>query len=133
MGLLPLQELSSGQRGGQYRNPQDPELRLDFLTPLTREPGPVVNIPSPARYAVHKLIVFGERDTASRVKGVNDIGQAAALAQWHLLNGLADRFREAWSDALGRGRGWKGRADEGRQARLARHPDLNDAALWGLK
>ena len=166
MGLLPIQELSSGQTGGQYRNPQDPELRLDFLTPLTRDPGPVlmenlglalkplkfmefslegitqaallsrdggcvVNIPSPARYAVHKLIVFGERDTASRTKAVKDIGQAAALAQWHLLNGQADHFREAWSDALGRGRDWKGRANEGRRALLARHPDLGDAALWG--
>lgn len=165
MGLLPIQELS-GRTGGQYRNPQDPELRLDFLTPLTRDGGPVVmenlglaleplkfmefsledttqaallsrdggcvvNLPSPARYAVHKLIVFGERDTASRAKAVKDIEQAAALAQWHLLNGQAGRFHAAWSDALGRGRGWKNRAEEGQRALFTRHPALNNAALWG--
>jgi hypothetical protein len=35
MGLLPIQQFS-GVAGAQYRNPPDPELRLDFLTPATR-------------------------------------------------------------------------------------------------
>lgn len=165
MGLLPIQELS-GKPGGQYRNPSDPELRLDFLTPLTRASGPVaidslglsleplkfmefslegttqaallsragaclVNIPAPARYAVHKLVVFGERDTASRVKAVKDVEQAAALAEWHLLNDQADQFKAAWSDAVSRGRGWRTRALQGQRALLAKYPALADKALWG--
>ena len=164
MGLLPIQELS-GQPGAQYRNPRDPELRLDFLTSMTRSGRPVVidelglaleplkfmefslegitqaallsrdgacvvNVPSPARYAIHKLIVFGERDAASRVKAVKDIEQAAALAEWHLVNGQAAAFNEAWRDALGRGKGWRTRASEGRRAMLSRYPSLDDKALW---
>ena len=40
MGLLPIQELS-GEVGPQYRNPKDPELRIDFLTTMTRNGKPV--------------------------------------------------------------------------------------------
>jgi hypothetical protein len=165
MGLLPITELSR-RPGGQYRNPADPELRLDFLTPLTRKRGPLivenlglaleplkfmefslegttqaamlsaagaclVNIPAPARYAAHKLVVFGERDTASRAKAVKDIEQAAALAEWHLLNDAAPTFKAAWNDALSRGRGWKARAQQGQRALLAKYPALAGKALWG--
>jgi len=35
MGLLPIAEFS-GTAGAQYRNPQDRELRLDFVTSATR-------------------------------------------------------------------------------------------------
>jgi hypothetical protein len=164
MGLLPIRELS-GKTGAQYRNPADPELRLDFLTSavrkgapvvvddlgLTLEPlkfmefslegtvqaallgrdgAPLVNIPAPARYAVHKLIIFGERDTASRAKATKDIEQAAALAEWHLENRQAAEFNKAWRDAIGRGRGWASRAAQGKRALVQRHPVLDDAALW---
>ena len=98
MGFLPIREFS-GKTGAQYRNPHDPELRIDFCTPevgseqaipmaslgIALEPlkfmefsleattqgvafsphgACVVNIPDPARFAVHKLIVFGERPIA---------------------------------------------------------------------
>ena len=164
MGLLPIRELS-GAPGGQYRNPADPELRLEFLTSATRagtpvmieslglalEPlkfmefsleniaqaallgrdgAPLVNIPSPARYAVHKLIVYGERGTASRSKATKDLEQSAALAEWHLRNAMADEFAVAWADALSRGPGWTRRALQGQRALVARHPALSDAALW---
>ncbi|HEY6240626.1 MAG TPA: nucleotidyltransferase domain-containing protein [Burkholderiales bacterium] len=164
MGLLPAGQLS-GKAGAQYRNPADPELRLDFLTsetrsgktvileelglaleplkfmeyPLTgttqaallaREGACVVNLPAPERYAVHKLIVYGERSRAERVKAAKDIEQAAALAQWHLANGEAARFNRAWRDAVARGRGWKSRAEEGRRVLLVRHPDLSARELW---
>ena len=164
LGLLPMRELS-GATGAQYRNPADPELRLDFLTApvrgnapvhikdlgLTLEPlkfmefslegttqaallgrdgAPLVNVPAPARYAVHKLIVYGEHDAASRVKAVKDIAQSAALAEWHLLNDQAADFNAAWNDALARGKGWAQRARQGQRALVARHPALADAALW---
>jgi len=41
MGLLPITEFS-GKTGAQYRNPKDPELRLDFITPQVRGGGPVI-------------------------------------------------------------------------------------------
>lgn len=164
MGLLPIQELS-GRVGAQYRNPKDPELRLDFLTSMTRDGRPVVieelglaleplrfmefslegvtqaallsndgaclvNLPAPERYAVHKLIVHGERDTASRAKALKDLEQAAALAHWHVDNGQVDAFNAAWRDARSRGKGWRARMQEGRAALLARHPELDIESLW---
>jgi hypothetical protein len=164
MGLLPIQELS-GKVGAQYRNPRDPELRLDFLTAMTRDGEPVVvadlgltleplkfmefslegttqaallssdgacivNIPAPERYAVHKLIVHGERPIAERPKAIKDVEQAAALIEWHLENDRVRTFNEAWRDAVGRGKGWRQRANEGRDALMARHPQLAIRALW---
>lgn len=41
MGLLPINQFG-GRAGGQYRNPRDPELRLDFVTPRGRNDEPVV-------------------------------------------------------------------------------------------
>jgi hypothetical protein len=99
---------------------------------LSRAGACMVNIPAPERYAVHKLIVYGERPVAQRVKAAKDLEQAAALVQWHWLNGLAGRFSEAWEDAVGRGRGWKKRAMEGRRALLAKYPDLSSKELWGV-
>jgi hypothetical protein len=158
MGLLPIQ-LLSGAAGAQYRNPLDPELRVDFLTPegkettnvvmrnlglsleplkfmefslegttqaaiLGRDGACLVNIPSPERYAIHKLIVFGERKQADRVKSFKDVEQAAALVSWHIKNGQANKIADAWTDAISRGKGWKNRAHEGLKAMMARHPGL---------
>lgn len=72
----------------------------------------VVNIPSPARFAVHKLIVFGERSGASRVKAKKDLLQAGALVEV-LAADRPDELRKAWKDALSRGPGWVKRAREG--------------------
>ena len=164
MGLLPAGQLS-GRPGGQYRKPADPELRLDFLTSMTRDGEPValadlgltleplkfmefslegttqavligreggciVNIPAPARYAVHKLIVYGEREASDRVKATKEIAQVASLAEWHLDNGQAAQVNAAWRDALGRGKDWRARALEGLAALLARYPQLDEKALW---
>jgi hypothetical protein len=152
MGLLPIRELSD-KAGAQYRNPDDPELRIDFVTPssgdaktiriddlgLALEPlkfmefslegttqaavfsgssACVVNLPDPARYAGHKLIVHGERPVAEQAKSNKDIQQAAALIEWHVASGQADRVQAAWDDAQGRGPGWRKRALEGRRALL---------------
>ena len=40
MGLLPISQFN-GRAGAQYRNPKDQELRLDFLTSMTRDGLPV--------------------------------------------------------------------------------------------
>lgn len=167
MGLLPIQELS-GKLGAQYRNPKDPELRIDFLTSMTRDGSPVtiedlglvleplkfmefllegttqaavlsregasiVNIPAPARFAVHKLIITGERSTAEHTKAIKDLEQVAALTQWHLLNRQARTFNAAWRDANQRGKGWRARAQEGRAALIEKHPGLDDKALWRVR
>ena len=164
MGLLPITEFS-GKAGAQYRNPQDQELRLDFVTSATRggktvvlpelnlglEPlkfmefslrgttqgcvigragACIVNLPAPERYAVHKLIVYGERPVAERAKAIKDLLQAAALAEYFAHSGQARAFNRAWRDALDLGPGWRRRALQGHKALLRLAPELGVAALW---
>ncbi|MFN4005266.1 MAG: GSU2403 family nucleotidyltransferase fold protein [Hylemonella sp.] len=165
MGLLPISQFGGGS-GAQYRNPQDPQLRLDFLTSMTRdgrevhipdlnvslEPlrfmefsleAPVqgvvfgntgaciVNLPAPQRFAVHKLVVYGERPLEQRAKAQKDILQAAGLVEYFAATGQADVFHAAWRDALSRGKGWATRAQQGRAALLRVAPQLDQPALWG--
>lgn len=164
MGLLPISQFN-GKAGAQYRNPKDQELRLDFVTSMTRDGQPVVmeelnltlkplkfmefslenpvqacvfsnpgacvvNLPAPERYAVHKLIIHGERPVAERVKATKDLLQAASLASYFLENGQSELFNEAWRNALSRGPGWQSRAEQGRQALLRIAPELAQDALW---
>lgn len=75
----------------------------------------VVNLPAPQRYAVHKLLIIGERAGTFRVKVSKDLAQAAALMGYFMAND-PDALQEAWADALGRGPGWRKRAAEGLKA-----------------
>jgi hypothetical protein len=164
MGLLPISQFN-GRTGAQYRNPKDQELRLDFVTSMTRTGKPVsmpdlnltleplkfmefsleqtvqgcifshagacvVNLPAPERYAVHKLIIYGERPVEQRAKAAKDLLQAASLARYFLGNGQADIFNAAWHDASHRGKGWQRRAEQGRKALLRIAPELSSAELW---
>ena len=164
MGLLPILQFN-GKAGAQYRNPQDPELRLDFVTGMTRgnqhvvmdklnlvlQPlkfmelsleqttqgcvfsnlgACVVNLPAAERFAVHKLIVAGERPASERTKTTKDLLQAASIASYLLENGQAEVFNAAWHDAIGRGKGWLARAERGKKAMLRIAPDVADKALW---
>lgn len=164
MGLLPISEFN-GQAGAQYRNPRDRELRLDFVTSMTRKGQPVtmpnlkltleplkfmefsleqttqgcifgnlgaciVNLPAPERFAVHKLLVYGERPIKERAKSNKDLLQAASLIHWFAENGQAELLRHAWKDVTGRGKGWKERAEQGRQALLTLMPELERDDLW---
>lgn len=165
MGLLPMTAFN-GKLIGQYRNPRDQELRLDFLTTRSRDdasevlpalnialqPLPfmemslegtvqacvfsktgscVVNIPAAQRYAIHKLIVYGERPESERTKANKDLLQAAAITSYFLENGQSDSFLAAWTDAIGRGKGWRKRAEQGRVALLRLAPEFDRADLWG--
>jgi hypothetical protein len=75
----------------------------------------VVNVPHPTRYALHKLLVYGERSGAFIVKGNKDIVQAGCL-----LSLLKERrpweVEEAWTDLLSRGKGWVSRVAQGLHA-----------------
>lgn len=158
MGLLPIRQFG-GKTGAQYRNPQDPELRLDFVTSMHREDAPVVvpslnvalqplkfmefslegtiqgcvlsrdgactvNLPAPERFAVHKLIVFGERPVAQRTKSAKDLHQAAALFSYFFETGRGHDALAAWADAMSRGPGWRKRLKQGRTALVQLAPEL---------
>jgi len=159
MGLLPITQFS-GKTGAQYRNPLDPELRLDFVTcehrlggmvelpelnlmlePLKfmefslqdtiqgcvfgKEGACTVNLPAPERFAVHKLIVYGERPVSQRTKSNKDLLQAAALMAYFTGTGRTEAFDAAWADAKSRGPGWQQRLAEGRAALLRMAPELS--------
>lgn len=162
MGFLPVAGLS-GRAGGAYLIPNEPDFRLDFLTPLHRggdepylhpqlnvtlQPLPfmeyslekfeqavvfanegsvLVNVPSPERYTLHKLLVFGERSGSFRTKSAKDLAQAACLAAYlwdHRRSALADALK----DLLSRGKGWVARYKQGAAALYKAYPQLEVSA-----
>jgi hypothetical protein len=99
---------------------------LKFMDYLIEAPGQsvlidrndacLINLPDPARYGLHKLIVAAERG-ARHPKYNKDILQALALIQWHLAR-APSALLDAWKDLAGRGTGWTKRA----QASLRQAP-----------
>lgn len=83
----------------------------------------VVNIPHPARYALHKLIVFGERSGTFRTKSAKDLRQAAALLML-FKERRAWEIDEAWRDLVTRGKGWLTRITHGLDALNQAYPEL---------
>ncbi|MEZ5714146.1 MAG: GSU2403 family nucleotidyltransferase fold protein [Paracoccaceae bacterium] len=81
--------------------------------------GVLIQVPSPERYAIHKLIVADRRrgGTAS-LKAHKDRAQAAFLIEV-LAEDRPDELAEAWEDARARGPRWRVRLD----ASLARMPE----------
>jgi len=102
---------------------------MDFLlretveTTVLHGSGALVNVPTPARYAVHKLIVSRDRKVNPE-KGRKDRLQAA-----HLIEALSaeDPFslRDAYAEARDRGAEWRRLLDEA----VSLLPDAARAAL----
>lgn len=88
----------------------------------------LVNVPHPARYALHKLIVAGERSAARAAKSNKDMRQSAALLEVYGESSAHD-VREAWRDLIRRGAGWRERALRGRAALAKIAPELNVDSL----
>jgi len=75
----------------------------------------VVNVPHPARYALHKLLIYGERSGSFTQKANKDLAQAAALLDWFKTYRPWE-VEEAWQDMVNRGKGWVGRVERGIKA-----------------
>ena len=90
--------------------------------PLLSDEGAVlVSVPSPARYAMHKLIVAGLRDGAYRTKAAKDLRQSASLISF-LAKYQPDELMEAWTDLNQRGKGWRARFEKGEGMLLNEFP-----------
>ncbi len=90
---------------------------------LIARSGPiVVNLPRPERYALHKLLVYGERAQAQRTKARKDIAQAAALLDYLLTHDTAE-IAAMWVDVNSRGPGWRKRLKEGFDATHTLYPE----------
>lgn len=97
---------------------------------LDRTGACLINLPAPARYAVHKLIIAGERPPIERAKARKDLLQAASLASYFLQTGDVGTFNAAWRDAARRGKGWRTRLARGKSALLKIAPDVDARELW---
>lgn len=91
-----------------------------------------VTAPPPEKYAVHKLLVYGERPQSMRIKSAKDLNQAAALIEY-LSEHDADSLNEAWVDLVSRGKGWLSRATEGLHAVKKFYPDIDTSPLEEAK
>lgn len=158
MGFLPSLGFS-GNPTGTYVSTKEPELRLDFLTPLRRDPNPVtlaqlkltlqpirfldyliqqptqaallsanhalvVSVPDPARFAMHKLLIAGERPISERTKSAKDITQASAVIAFMQDHQPADAMQEAATDMMARGPGWSSRLRRGIERMQKAYPDI---------
>lgn len=96
-------------------------LPLRFLDYLIHRPtqaaalyrsGVLVNVPQPARYAIHKLIVASRRTATTAAKASKDIAQSTALIRV-LAEDRPDELEDAFVDARSRGRSWRKAVDKG--------------------
>ena len=53
-----------------------------------------VNLPDPARFAIHKIIGLGEKSAAPREAEALDLEQAASLIEWHSEQGRLQHLQE---------------------------------------
>jgi hypothetical protein len=88
----------------------------------------VVNVPHPARYALHKLIVNGEREGTFAAKANKDLTQAASLLRYFKENRTWE-IQAAYEDLMSRGKGWGSRFDRGRKAIEKTYPELEVSKL----
>lgn len=90
---------------------------------ISRNGPVVVNVPKAERYALHKLIVFGERPPELQVKAQKDIAQAASLIAY-LQDNEPDALDEAWEMIERSGKGWVSRCARGAAYLQSRYPDI---------
>jgi len=96
---------------------------------LLAQRGPItVNAPPPEKYALHKLLVYGERPQNMRVKATKDLAQAASLIDY-LAKNDSELLSETWNGLISRGPGWRSRAIEGLRALKERYPQVDTSAL----
>lgn len=83
----------------------------------------LVNVPHPARFALHKLLVEGIRAGTFAAKAPKDRAQAAQLLAYLKLH-RKEEVEEVWTDLYERGKGWSDRAGAGLKAVARENPDL---------
>jgi hypothetical protein len=74
--------------------------------------GVLVNVPQPARYAVHKLIVSTRRTRTAAAKARKDVEQAVALIRV-LAHDQPDELARAYEEAKDRGGQWRRAVTQG--------------------
>jgi len=112
-------------------------LPLMFLDYLIENPvravvvnggGVLVSVPNPATYALHKLVIAGERDTAHQLKSTKDVFQSAQIVE-ALASDRPGDLELAWESMLTRGKGWQKRVNSGISRLKVLHPGAYDELM----
>jgi len=74
--------------------------------------GILVNVPDPARFALHKLIISGERVTVMHTKREKDLRQASQVFSV-LIEERPQDVRLTWEEIQHEGKGWVKRVEAG--------------------
>lgn len=110
---------------------------LRFLDYLVEQPvraaviageSALVNVPDPARFALHKLIVAGERPASDHAKRDKDMWQAGQLLEVLLSERRGDVLL-AWDALVERGTSWTKRVLLGASALQDRFPEVSRTFL----
>ena len=118
-GAIEVELLSNPTRGGKasrmHRGIREHVLALKYLDFVLKDPidavslyrsGIRIAIPSPQRYALHKLLVAQLRSGSFLGKRAKDLDQAEWLVN-AMAGGRAFELWEAWNDLNQRGPGWR--------------------------
>ncbi|MDT8272223.1 MAG: GSU2403 family nucleotidyltransferase fold protein [Desulfomonilia bacterium] len=105
-----------------------PLMYLDFLiesqvqAAVINGGGILASIPDPARFALHKLLVSGERPVSSSIKATKDLFQAAQLIQV-LAEDRPGDLPAAFESLRSRGKRWTRRVETGLKLLSSTYPD----------
>lgn len=115
-----------------------PAQALRFLDYLLEDPIPLpvlsstglalINVPRPARYALHKLIVSEVRGEAFASKAEKDRAQSAQILEV-LLEDAPESLAAARRALASRGRGWSSRFNRGLKKLARERPQLEALAI----
>lgn len=112
-------------------------LPLRFMDYLIYEPtqsvllhkgGVPVTVPTPERYAVHKIIV-SQRRRDDGGKSIKDILQAGLLIEALTVSSKAFDLGQAWSEAWDRGPKWRQALTDGKRRLQIEHRQMLDSAI----
>lgn len=99
---------------------------------LSEEGALLVNVPHPARYALHKLLVAGERGPSFRTKSSNDLRQSAALLQFYAAHQPGE-LMHAWENLQSRGNEWQSQFAIGVDMLKREVPGITESLIWSDK
>ena len=97
--------------------------KLEQAVLFCAEGAVLVNVPDPARFALHKLLVCGERTGSFRSKSSKDLAHSAHLLSY-LWEHRREQLQDALQDLLSRGKGWTSRLRQGVTALGNAYPAL---------
>jgi hypothetical protein len=91
-----------------------------------------VNVPDPARFALHKLIVAGERSAVMHAKREKDLAQAAQVLEV-LAEERPGDVSLAWEAIVARGDPWARRVTRGIDAMRALAPEVAETLSQSIR